>query len=120
MSEYWDETPPPEQSPPRHQQFHHPQFSKPYLRQQPFDFEHPNRFGPPPTMPQPPIQGPAMPYPPQAVPYRALTKSRTKTSHTFHLIMTLCTCSVWAWFVWIPMILWHKFGPKTKTVTHYR
>lgn len=53
-------------------------------------------------------------------PTGAVTRQRKKTSHTFHLLMTFFTCSLWAIFVWIPMILWHRFGPKEKITTTYR
>lgn len=58
----------------------------------------------------------AAPPPPQ----QGIVKVRTQTNHTFHLLMTIFTCSAWAFFVWIPMILWHKLGPKRKIVTKYR
>jgi len=54
------------------------------------------------------------------MPSRAVTKSRKSTSHGFHLFMTICTCGMWGLFVWWPLTIWHKMGPKKKTVTHYR
>lgn len=41
---------------------------------------------------------------PRRPPPAFVTKSPVQTSHTFHLIMTLCTCGLWAPFVWFPMI----------------
>jgi len=63
---------------------------------------------------QPPPQGY---YPP---PGKAVTKVRKDTSHTFHLIMTICTFGMWGLFVWWPLTMWHKIGPKKKVVTRYR
>jgi hypothetical protein len=57
--------------------------------------------------------------PPQ-LPRKSITKQRKQTSHTFHLIMTIITAGVWGVLVWLPMILWHKFGPRKKIVTKYR
>lgn len=57
-----------------------------------------------------------VPPPPQQ---RGVTKTRRETNHTFHLLMTVLTCSLWAFVVWLPMILWHKLGPKKKVVTRY-
>lgn len=31
-------------------------------------------------------------------------RDRIQTNHTFHLILTICTCGIWG-FVWIPMII---------------
>lgn len=74
--------------------------------------------------------GQTMPYPQQQrwpqqqvvvdQPRRSVTKERRHTSHTFHLIMTWCTFGLWGIFVWLPLGLWHKFGPRKKVVTHYR
>jgi hypothetical protein len=58
------------------------------------------------------------PYPP--MPRKSVSKQRKGTSHTFHLIMTCCTFGMWGLFVWMPLTLWHKIGPKQKVVTHYR
>lgn len=51
--------------------------------------------------------------PPQAKYYK--TKQRKQTSHTFHLVMTILTGGAWALFIWLPLTMWHKMGPK-KTV----
>jgi hypothetical protein len=53
----------------------------------------------------------------QMMPNRMVTYSRNKTSHTFHLIMTVLTFGTWAVFVWGPMILWNSFGPRSRSVT---
>lgn len=50
---------------------------------------------------------------------KSVTKQRKRTNHTFHLIMTIITGGVWGIFVWVPMILWHKLGPRKKIVTVY-
>lgn len=52
--------------------------------------------------------------------YRAVTKERKDTSHTFHLLMTLLTCGFWGLLVWLPITMWHSMGPRRKVVTkHY-
>jgi len=53
-------------------------------------------------------------------PQKMVTKSRQDTSHTFHLLMSLFTCGLWAFFVWLPIIVWHAIGPKKRTVTRLR
>lgn len=57
---------------------------------------------------------------PDQHPHVAVSKTRKKTSHTFHLLMTCCTCGVWAVLVWPWVILWNNFGPRRRTVTRYR
>lgn len=52
-----------------------------------------------------------------AQPYRMVTKQKQDTSHTFHLLMSLLTCGAWAVFVWLPIIVWHEFGPRAKSIT---
>jgi hypothetical protein len=77
--------------------------------------QYPQQMGPPLPAPYPQpmhIQAPA--------PYVSVTKVRKDTSHTFHLLMTLFTCGMWGIFVWIPIIIWHKMGPRQKQRTrHY-
>jgi hypothetical protein len=51
---------------------------------------------------------------------RYVSKQRQSTSHTFHLIMTLLTCGLWGLLVWLPIIVWHKLGPRRRTVTRER
>jgi hypothetical protein len=53
-------------------------------------------------------------------PYRSVRKERKQTSHTFHLLMTIITAGMWGLFVWFPLTLWHKMGPKKRVVTRYR
>jgi hypothetical protein len=53
----------------------------------------------------------------QMMPRRMVTYSRNRTSHTFHLVMTVLTGGLWAVFVWVPVILWNNFGPRSRTVT---
>lgn len=47
-------------------------------------------------------------------------KVRRQTSHTFHLIMSILTCGIWAILVWWPLTWWHKFGPRKKITQHHR
>lgn len=53
-------------------------------------------------------------------PAYAITRQRKNTSHTFHLIMTIITGGMWGIFVWLPLTMWHKMGPKQKVKTRYR
>ncbi len=55
-----------------------------------------------------------------AGPARAVTYSQKRTSHTFHLIMTICTAGLWGLFVWLPLTIWHHVGPRAKQVTRYQ
>lgn len=84
----------------------------------------PGEYAPAPGgyMPQPGYGQPMMP--PQFAqaqqpmgPRKTTIKVRKGTSHSFHLIMSILTAGVWAILVWIPLTLWHKFGPRRK-VTH--
>jgi hypothetical protein len=47
---------------------------------------------------------------------RTITKERRQTSHLFHLVMTLITGGLWGLFVWLPITVWHKIGPRSKSV----
>jgi hypothetical protein len=51
--------------------------------------------------------------------YKSVTKSRKKTSHTFHLLMCLVTCGGWG-VVWFLMWAWNTFGPRKRSVTKHR
>ena len=53
----------------------------------------------------------------QMMPNRMVTYSRNRTSHMFHLMMTVFTGGLWAVLVWGPMILWNRFGPRSRSVT---
>lgn len=53
------------------------------------------------------------------MPQRAVTKSRKRTSHGLHLVLTICTGGAWGILVWLPLTMWHKFGPRAKAVTRY-
>jgi hypothetical protein len=55
-----------------------------------------------------------------ANPAVAVTKSRKRTSHGMHLFLTIITAGLWGVFVWLPITLWHMWGPKDKSYTHYR
>lgn len=58
------------------------------------------------------------PVPAELAAYSArVTKSKRRTSHAFHLIMTIITCGLWA-PVWIWMT-WQNILIKEKTVTRY-
>lgn len=52
-------------------------------------------------------------------PHKAVSKTRRKTSHGLHLVLTICTFGMWGLLVWLPLTLWHKFGPRRRTVTKY-
>jgi hypothetical protein len=52
--------------------------------------------------------------------HRAVTRSRKRTSHGLHLVLSVVTGGAWAVLVWAPITLWHKFGPRARTVTRYR
>lgn len=56
----------------------------------------------------------------QPAPARGVSKDRKQTNHTFHLLMTLITCGMWAMFVWLPLTIWHALGPRRKNITRYR
>ncbi len=53
-------------------------------------------------------------------PGRAITRERKKTSHGLHLFLTIITAGMWGLFVWLPLTMWHKVGPKRKIVTEYK
>jgi hypothetical protein len=52
--------------------------------------------------------------------HRAVTKSRKRTSHGLHLVLTVVTFGLWGLLVWLPITLWHKFGPRAKSTTRYQ
>jgi len=53
-------------------------------------------------------------------PHKAVTKERKRTSHGLHLFLTIITMGVWGILVWLPITLWHKFGPRRKVTTTYQ
>lgn len=54
-----------------------------------------------------------------AHPHRTTFKVRKRTSHTFHLIMSILTFGLWALCVWWPLTWWHAMGPRKKiTMRH--
>jgi hypothetical protein len=57
--------------------------------------------------------------PPYPMPSREVTRSRKRTSHGLHLFLTICTFGVWGLLVWLPLSLWHRFGPKAKSETRW-
>jgi len=54
------------------------------------------------------------------LPHKAVSKERKRTSHGLHLFLTIITGGAWGLLVWLPITLWHKMGPRRKTVTRYR
>ena len=68
---------------------------------------------------------PALPTPAPVVaqsagqPHKMVTYQPVRTSHTFHLIMSLLTCGLWAVFVWGPMTLINAMRRK-RVVTRIR
>lgn len=50
---------------------------------------------------------------------RMVTKSPMRPQRTFHLLMSLLTCGVWALFVWLPIEVIALFA-KDKSVTRFR
>jgi hypothetical protein len=57
--------------------------------------------------------------PPQRAPRKAVTYSPKRTSHTFHLIMTLLTAGLWGLFVWLPITVINSMR-RERSVTRYR
>lgn len=53
------------------------------------------------------------------MPRKAVSKERKRTSHGLHLFLTIVTLGMWGLFVWWPLTMWHKFGPRRKTTTKY-
>ncbi|MFI7610681.1 hypothetical protein ACIBP6_05510 [Nonomuraea terrae] len=60
-------------------------------------------------------------YPPPPPPRKSVTKHRglAGKSHMFHLMMTICTCTIWGWFVWLPLWLF-RLVVRRKEVTKYK
>lgn len=52
-------------------------------------------------------------------PIKSVTYVPVRTSHTFHLLMTVFTCGLWGLFVWFPLTVLHKMS-RRKVVTRYR
>jgi hypothetical protein len=52
-------------------------------------------------------------------PSRSVTKERKRTSHGVHLFLTIITGGAWGIFVWLPLAMWHRFGPRRKVVTKH-
>lgn len=46
-----------------------------------------------------------------------VSETRKRTSHGLHLFLTIVTGGLWGLFVWLPITLWHKLGPRARTVT---
>lgn len=71
------------------------------------------------------VQPPPIPVHAQAVMMQPqarmmVTKSKTQTSHTFHLLMTIFTAGLWGLFVWLPITVIHQFThDKSVTKVHY-
>ncbi|GJF07708.1 hypothetical protein [Pseudonocardia sp. D17] len=47
------------------------------------------------------------------------TKHRKRTSHGLHLFLTIVTGGAWGLFVWLPLSLWHRYGPRRAVKTRY-
>jgi hypothetical protein len=62
------------------------------------------------SVPQPQYMGPTY----------AVTHQQRRTSHGLHLFLTIVTLGLWGLFVWLPLTLWHKAGPRERIVTKYR
>jgi hypothetical protein len=56
---------------------------------------------------------------PAALPAKMVTYQPVRTSHTFHLIMSLLTCGLWAVFVWVPITILNSLS-KRRVVTRLR
>lgn len=56
---------------------------------------------------------------PDPFPRKAVHRERQRTNHGLHLFLTIMTCGVWGFFVWLPLTLWHKFGPRRRSTTRY-
>jgi Protein of unknown function (DUF2510) len=69
-------------------------------------------------MPDPPTPAPVV-VQSAGQPHRMVTYQPVRTSHTFHLIMSLLTCGLWAVFVWGPMTLINAMRRK-RVVTRIR
>jgi hypothetical protein len=54
-----------------------------------------------------------------SLPRKAVSKERKRTSHGLHLFLTIITGGAWGFLVWFPLTVWHKVGPRRKTVTHF-
>lgn len=55
-----------------------------------------------------------------SVPTQSVTRVRKDTGHLLHLVLTILTSGLWGVLVWLPLVLWHKLGPKKEIVTTYR
>jgi hypothetical protein len=51
-------------------------------------------------------------------PPMSVTRYQRRTSHGFHLFMSMITLGLWL-PVWVGMTLWHHAGPRAKAVTTY-
>lgn len=67
-----------------------------------------------PTAPVTSAAAPESPVVVVAGPQTTTYKERKKTSHTFHLLASVCTGGLWAPVVWAPVTAWHKAGPRKK------
>ncbi len=45
---------------------------------------------------------------------------RRPTRHGLHLVLTLCTCGMWAFTGWPLAWAWNRFGPRERIVTRDR
>lgn len=52
-------------------------------------------------------------------PSRSVSRVPVRTSHLFHLVMSVLTCGLWALFVWLPITLLNRMSSR-RVVTRYR
>lgn len=75
------------------------------------------RQSPPPAMLRQPFGQPAPMQQPVMQHGRMVTTAPRRTSHAFHLLMTIFTCGLWG-FVWLAMIIINSMN-KERHVTRY-
>ena len=74
-----------------------------------------------PTMPPPaPMPTPAPMPVVMGMPTWSVHRERKRTSHGLHLFLTIITCGLWAIVVWIPITVWHAWGPQRRSSTSHR
>lgn len=60
-----------------------------------------------------------MPSAPVGFPSRSVTYQPVRTSHLFHLVMSILTCGLWAVLVWLPITVLNSLS-RRKVVTRYQ
>lgn len=51
---------------------------------------------------------------------RAVTRTRKRTRHGFHAVMSVLTGGMWAVTVWPACAAWNRWGPAEVSTTNYR